>query len=743
MNPRSIVLTAALLASSAPLFAQGASAPQSPQDSPGRIRVSVDVVAVDVQAIDRNGQPVPDLGPEKFTVTINGRKRKVVSAERIGVDNGERSITPSGASVSALGRVIVLAVDCASFDATATKGVIQAVRLFLKDLSPDDFVGLFAYPNGARINPTKDHSTILRALDTVVGQRDLAEVTQFRVRPSEIVDVTRDLNRGGGATLESVAARECGQDPPDPYCRQRLITDVSGQALYFEGQATASLGMLRTIVENMSRLDGRKTLLLISGGMLASDGAGGRPDLGELGIHIGKEAARANTTIYTLYIETNLTERFSAQTRTSDRSLANWSRDSSIQGRWLEQFAGAAGGTLFTVQVGNAEQALARIKTELTSYYLLGVEPADEDRDGRTHEVSVKTTEPNVTVRGRRWVMVPRRTGTSATTAKPAKTPDPEAATPPAAPAPPKPVIPAEIQSLADTFERGNYDAVQRAMMRSTDLANTIRSFRMSDSPWPDAPRKTAVFALEMALAGLRSDNTFARDEGGRLLAEYHTRVRQPNGPDDFECLWFVTEAYALEGLFLPESAMIFIPRAVQRCPTTPRLRLAFAFVTEQQWMRGSSSSEQDAEVVRRYEDAMKSPETEVEARVRAARFLNATGNSQRALEVLAGIKAPSPDREVHYFNDLVRGQVLRSLNRPDEAAAALRAALVTWPDAQSARVALMALLINQGKLAEAGALAEAAQTAPADDYDPWWAYWLGDFRTYPATLDKLRGMAR
>ncbi len=106
--------------------------------------------------------------------------------------------------------------------------------------------------NGARINPTKDHPTILRALDTVVGQRDLAEVTQFRVRPSEIVDVTRDLNRGGGATLESVAARECGQDPPDPYCRQRLITDVSGQALYFEGQATASLGMLRTIVENMN-----------------------------------------------------------------------------------------------------------------------------------------------------------------------------------------------------------------------------------------------------------------------------------------------------------------------------------------------------------------------------------------------------------------------------------------------------------------------------------------------------------
>jgi VWFA-related protein len=744
MNSRSIVLTVALLASSASLLARGGTPAQSPQDTPGRIRVAVDVVAVDVQAIDRDGRPVPDLGPEKFTVTINGRKRKVISAERIGMDSGERAITPSGASVAALGRVIILAVDCSSFDATASRGVMQAVQQFLKELSPEDFVGLHAYPNGAMINPTKDHAAIARALDTVVGQRDLAEVTQFHVRPSEIVDVTRDLNRGGGPTLESVAARECGQEPPDPYCRQRFITDVSGQALYFEGQATASLGMLRTIVANMSSLEGRKTLILISGGMLASDGTGGRPDLGELGIQVGKEAAKGNTTIYTLYIETNLTERFSAQTRSSDRSLANWSRDSSIQGRWLEQFSGAAGGALFTVQVGNAERALERIKTELTSYYLLGVEPADEDRDGRTHEVSVKTTESNVTVRGRRWVMVPRRSGTTPNPAKAAKTPDPEAATPaPAAIVPPKRVIPPEVQSLADTFERGNYDAVQRAMMRSTDLANTIRAFRMSDAPWPDAPKKTAVFALEMALAGLRSDNTFAREEGGRLLAEYHTRVRQPSGPDPFECLWFVTEASALEGLFLPESAMIFIPRAVQRCPNEPRLRLAYAFVTEQQWMRGGATSAQDAEVVKRYEDAMKSPDTDAEARVRAARFLNATGNAQRALEVLTAIKTPSPDREVRYFTDLVRGQVLRSLNRPDEATAAFRAALVTWPDAQSARVALMTLLVNQGKSAEAGALAEAAQTAPPDDYDPWWTYWLGDFRTYPATLDKLRAMGR
>ena len=355
MNQRLIAFTATWLGLTATLAAG--------QDKPTPFRVAVDVVAVDVQVIDKNGHPVPDLGPEKFSVTINGRRRRILSAERIGGEGGDRSIAAKP-SAAAPGRVIVIAVDCVSFDATASRGVIQAVRQFVRQLSPDDSVGLSAYPNGPKLNPTTDHATVLRALDTVVGQRDLAEMTQFPVRPSEIVDITRELTRGGGPTVDAVLARECSSEPT---CSQRLITDVTNTAMYYEGQATASLGMLRTLVEDMRSFLGRKTLVLISGGMIASDTPGGRPDLSELGIRIGKEAALANTTIYTLYVDTAYFERFSAQTRLGDKSLVNWSRDTAMLGRWLEQFSGAAGGALFTVQVGNAEQALARISTELTS----------------------------------------------------------------------------------------------------------------------------------------------------------------------------------------------------------------------------------------------------------------------------------------------------------------------------------------------------------------------------------------
>ena len=734
-------LTAALVGASATL---ALAAPQQGQEPPPpRIRVSVDVVAVDVQVIDRTGRPVPNLGPEMFTVTINGHRRRIVSAEQIRSDTGEDAgSSPGSASSAVQGRVIMLAVDCISFDATASREVIHNVGQFVRGLQPDDYVGLSAYPNGAQITPTRDHAAVLRALTTVVGQRDGPGLGQFHLRPTEVIDMSRDIAMGSGPTLDAVVARECGQDP-EPNCRYQLLAEVTNTALYYEGQATASLGMLRTLVTQMRGFPGRKTLLLVSGGMVASDSPGGRPDLGSLGMHVGKEAAAANTAIYTLYIDSSLHDRYAAETRKGDRTIVNRDRDSAVLARWLEQFAGAAGGALFNVQVGNAEAALARIQTELSSYYLLGVEPADEDRDGRTHEVSVRIKQPNVTIRGRRWVMIPKR-GMPGPAA-----PEPAAA---ANAAPPEPVliaptapraVPPDVAALADLYDRANLESFKNALSQSRNLPYVIRGFRLSDSPWPDKPRHAAIFALELALAGLRSDTSDGRDEGGRLLAEYHIRIRTPGGPDAFESWWLTAEAAALEGLFKPDIALLFIPRGVQRSPATARLHLAYAVVSEQQWLRGVATAAQESEIASRYEEAMKFPETATEARVRLARYLHGLGQADRALAVLEGVTTPPADLEMRYLANLIKGQVLRAAGRPDDAAAAFRAALTAWPGAQSAQVALMTLLVNQGNREESTALAEAVQTAPSDQYDPWWMYWLGDYRAYPAIMDKLREVAR
>jgi hypothetical protein len=193
----------------------------------------------------------------------------------------------------------------------------------------------------------------------------------------------------------------------------------------------------------------------------------------------------------------------------------------------------------------------------------------------------------------------------------------------------------------------------------------------------------------------------------------------------------------------MTNAAMAFVSRAVERCPGTPRLHLSYAVLSDQQWLRGTSRATGESEVLPRYERAMTFPETDPEARVRAAWLLRRIGQLDRALAVLDGAREPSPDRQVRYLSELVRGQILGALGRDGDAAAAFRAALAEWPGAQSARVALISLLVRRGERAEAAALAESVETASDEQFDPWWMYWLGGFRRYPADVAALRELVR
>ena len=742
MTRRLTLAFGALMLGAAPLCAAG----QQPEgQKPPTFRSSLDVIAVDVQVVDRTGMPVPGLEPDKFEVTINGRRRRVLSAQLIESRSSatmtpeERAVAVAGPPVRpTLARVVFIAIDCLSFDAAATRHVIATAQKFIDRLPPTDQVGLFAYPNGPKIAPTTDHAEIRRSLGTVMGQRDLPSY-QFHLRPAEIVDLSGSAGfgpAGANALLQSVVRRECGE-PADASCEQRLLLEINGAALYYEGQGNAGLGMLRSLLEQLTMISGRKTLVLISAGMMASDVPGGRPNIGELGVTIGKEAARSNTSIYTLFLDTFTIDRFQAQVRSSDKNLQYEARDSEVLGRWLDQFSGASGGALFRVQVGTGEQAFDRVLREISAYYMLGVEPADEDRDGRMHEIKVKANQKNLITRGSRWVLVPKRGAAAPSAIASVESPE--------KPAPPPPrVVPADIQAVADKYDRGELD-FQRDLADRPEFAIFLRSFRGSVAPWPNAPKRTAVFALELAVAALQSQNQYAREEGGRLLAEYNTRVRQPEGADAFECTWLWTEVAALEGMFMPDSAMLFVPRAVERCPGEARLQLAYAIISEQQWLRGTVGANEVDSILGRYQAAMKSPDTAPEARMRAAWFLCRIGRLDEAL-ALADVRPPAgTDQYVRYLTDLVRGQVLRARGRHEDAAKAYREALTTWPGAQSARVALMTLELSRGNRQEAAQLAAAAETeaASGNQVDPWWTYWLGDYRAYPAIVAKLREVAR
>jgi VWFA-related protein len=310
---------------------------------------------------------------------------------------------------------------------------VEAAKTFIHELQPNDMVGVYAFPLGPKIAPTTDHALAARRVDQVVGHREPLH-GMYNLTPIEIVDIVAESARNasravvrareplvngarppGAAiatsddsdTLRRVQMRECGTT--DTQCAEDIQTEAANSSFMLESQLTESLNGLRTLVQNLGEYPGRKTVVLFSAGMVVSDRPGGRPDVGDLPKLLGQEAAKANTAIYALHVDSSFWTTNAAETRKADRVPESRNRERALLGRVLDQFSGASGGALFPVLMGRGDLQLRRVLTETSARYLLGVEPTAADRDGRLRQLKIKVDKDHVTVRSRSWVMIPKK----------------------------------------------------------------------------------------------------------------------------------------------------------------------------------------------------------------------------------------------------------------------------------------------------------------------------------------------
>jgi tetratricopeptide (TPR) repeat protein len=398
--------------------------------------------------------------------------------------------------------------------------------------------------------------------------------------------------------------------------------------------------------------------------------------------------------------------------------------------------------SLFTV--ASASAIFERAFADYRRSYLLRYTPTGVARAG-WHEVTVTMpNHPSYSVRARRGYSVEPgvfRAGASAADQVL------ENLSPAAGPAP------TTIDGIVSAYDRADYAAVFQALRQAPQPARLIRDYREAPNPWPANPRREALFVLELAASVQllsRAGATLVRD----LLADQSRLIQHPIEPDSFERLWHWAAMAAALNANDPATAIQIIDAATARFPDEPRFVLGRAIARDRlrpevldAAARGERLSARltgtvDA-VLAAYDAAMQFESSHVEAAARKAWFLHRLGRHQEALALLDGSGDATHDPVATYLRHLFRARTLDAVGRLDASAAAYRTAMEIAPRAQSARVGLMTYLLRRDDRTGAEALAEVVQAESRDAFDPWWAYWSGDYRFYPDIVDRLRELTR
>jgi VWFA-related protein len=365
-------------------------------------RSGVEVMEVDVTVVDGSGMPVRDLRAPEFSVMVDGQPRRVLSAEFISESSGPGTqvVAPRDPYVSnntdrRPGRLILLAIDRNNIDTHSLRGAIAALKSFVNGLGSDDRISLVTVPPpGPAVEFTTNRAQILDAISRIIGMDDPLQ-GRFNISAYEALTFE---NRTNPMVTQRLLARVCGDT--DPMTMSPCDRDVEQEAATLASQirqtTNESVSGFASLLKNLREVEGPKSLIILSQGLMLEGAQGEATSLANL-------AAEARVNVNVLMFDTPI------GTASQSRISETISQDRDLREAGLETLASRSRGSLFRV-VANPQYVFERLRSEISAHYMLGVEPAERDRDGKPHQIRVEVRRKGVQVRARRQVQYMVRT---------------------------------------------------------------------------------------------------------------------------------------------------------------------------------------------------------------------------------------------------------------------------------------------------------------------------------------------
>ena len=398
----------ALLGSVLVLTAAASGSAQSPQTASPKpqvpspiFRAGIELVTVDVTALDSNGRQVIDLTPADFEVEIDGDRRQVTAAEYVRSADPLRVIgapakvvvpdetfSSSNAKGAPSGRLIMILVDQGNIRTGSARAVMNSAKRFVDTLTPEDRVAVVAIPGpGELVDFTNNHDRVREALLRIVGHATALR-SRFNLSVTEAMAI---YMRADAQLALEVILRECGQviaAAEAERCEREVEQDAAEVVNEVRQRTQDSVHGMRAVFKSLAGLEGPKSVILVSEGLIF-EGLGSETD------DLASVAADSRATLDILLLDVPMFDVAQSARPTTPRE------DRNLQVTGLEQLAGASRGELYRINT-SAEYAFDRISRSLDGYYLLAVESRPDDRNGRRHRLTVKSTRRGVSIRSRR-----------------------------------------------------------------------------------------------------------------------------------------------------------------------------------------------------------------------------------------------------------------------------------------------------------------------------------------------------
>ena len=400
--PLSLVFVAVCAA-----FAQQPSPTPKPATDADVVKISTNLIQVDVTVTDKNGKIVRDLRPDEFEIYENGQKQKLSNFTFIDntrettvvrpEENSTKSkvvLPPTPVRPEQVRRTIALVVDDLSLSFESTYYARRALKKFVDEQMQDgDLVAIIR--TGGGIGALQQFTTDKRQL--------YAAIEKIRWNPTGTGQI--------GAFAPMEAKVDLGPTPDTGRSLEEIRQDQDDfRASIF---ATGTLGAINYVIRGMQELPGRKSIMLISDGFkLYEEDEDGFKESGRVLQALRQlvdAANRASVVIYTMdargLVYTGLTAADNTTGRSADQI------ESELSDRRAQLFDTQDGLRYLAQQTGgisiiNSNDLSGGIRKILDdqSYYLIAYVPDEDTFDPKTrrfNKLLVKVTRPGVKVRYR------------------------------------------------------------------------------------------------------------------------------------------------------------------------------------------------------------------------------------------------------------------------------------------------------------------------------------------------------